>query len=501
MSPPYEGILEKGVCTDIIDLGRPAEESDHPPIQQPFKWLAATAKQSFSGKQNGRNTKLHRTAYLDGLRGFASLLVYCLHHQLWNHSGLALESAFGFDGHYYLACLPIVRIFFTGGHLAVSIFFVISGYVLSAKPLALSHSGDYNKLAENVGSALFRRWLRLYIPVVGVTFVVAMMPHVFGIQANFSPEQTWRDELWKWYCDFKNVSFVWRLGGVPWLSYHFHSWSIPYEFRGSITIYTAVMAFSRCTKTARLCCEVGLIIYFLYIADGALFAMFTAGMLLGDLDQLAERQQLPQWMSSLKRFQSHIFHVLFVLGLVLGGCPTHVDDIQFLKDSPGWGHFAFLVPQAVYDYKWFFLFWASVFTVASIPRIPWLKSFFEGRFCQYLGRISFALYMVHGPVLWTLGIRLYAATGLAQDWQIPEVPGWVDRVRLPHIGPMGLELNFLVPNLILLPVTLWLAEIGTTLLDEPSIKVSRWLYEKATGVGEAMQEREGKATDRTLSKR
>lgn len=494
MSPPYEGLLDKGVWTEVKEVGTPDEETNHPPLKQPLKWLAATTRQSLSPKPNGRNNKLHKTAYLDGLRGFASLLVYCLHHQTWAHSPLFLENTFGYNNQYYLAALPGLRIFFTGGHYAVSVFFVISGYVLSAKPLSLIHSGDYNRLAENVGSALFRRWLRLFIPVICVTFMVASTPHVLGIQANFVPEQTWREEIWKWYCEFKNFSFAFRLGGDPWLSYHYHVWSIPYEFRGSICIYTSVMALSRCTRSARLWCQIGLIVYFLYIADGAHFAMFTAGMLLCDLDQLAERQQLPEWMASLKQLKTHIFYTLFILGVLLGGVPSIHWDVQILKQSPVWGHFAFLVPQAVFDYKWFFLFWAAVFTVAALPRLPWLRSFFEGRFCQYLGRISFAFYLVHGPVLWTLGGRLYAATGWAQEWQLAEIPGWIDRVPLPRIGPLGLEFNFLVPHLILFPVTLWLAEVGTTMFDEPSINFSRWLYAKATTAVEGVQERESKTT-------
>ncbi|KAL2408010.1 hypothetical protein ABEF95_001384 [Exophiala dermatitidis] len=501
MSPPYQGLLDKGgVWTEIQEVGSSEDEVEHtgpgpePKQRHPLRWLAATTRHSFFGhgthtrSNSGSNQhhKLHKTAYLDGLRGFASLLVYCLHHEGFVHSSLILENGFGWDGHYHLATFPWIRTFFSGGHYAVAVFFVISGYVLSAKPLALIHSGDHDRLSENVGSALFRRWLRLYIPVIVTTFIVASLPHVFGLKSNFEPQQTWRDEIWKWYCEFKNFSFVFRLGGDPWFSYHYHVWSIPFEFRGSICIYTSLLAFSRCTRSARLWCEVGLIVYFLYIADGAQFAMFCAGMLLCDLDHLAERQQLPRWINlfsvSNSKFKPHLFWtMLFILGVFLGGCPSHHWDPQWLKAAPGWGFFASLVPQAVFDYKWFFLFWASLLTVASIPRLPWLKRVFEGRFCQYLGRISFAFYLVHGPVLWTLGGRLYAATGLWSDWQLTEIPGWINRVPLPYVGPWGLELNFLVPQLILLPVTLWLAELGTALLDDPSIRFSRWLYGKATG--------------------
>lgn len=489
MAAHNQGLLSQDVWTDIVDNDTSINETR---AAKTVTWLSAKAKQSLSSNPNARSDTLRKTAYLDGLRGFAALLVYCLHHQVWAHPGYILENSYGYEGNYYFACLPIVRTFFTGGHYAVSIFFVISGYVLSTKSLSLIHTGQYDRLSEALGSALFRRWLRLYIPVIFSTLITASMPHLFGIKANFVPEQTWRDELWKWYCEFKNFSFVFRLGGEPWFSYSFHTWSIPFEFRGSICIYTALLAFSRCTTAARLAAEIALAFYFLYIADGAHFAMFTAGMFLCDLDHLAERERLPKRLLSLERFKQPIFYFFLVLGIILGGCPSHHYDIQILKDSPGWSWFAGLVPQAVFDFKWFFLFWGSVLTVASIPRIPWLKAFFENRACQHLGRISFAFYLVHGPVLWTLGERLYAATGWSKEWQFNEIPQWIDRFPLPSAGPFGLELNFLIPHLILFPVTLWLAEIATVVFDEPSIVVSQWLYDRATAKEARVQKGNGK---------
>jgi hypothetical protein len=41
---------------------------------------------------------------------------------------------------------------------------------------------------------------------------------------------------------------------------------------------------------------------------------------------------------------------------------------------------------------------------------------------------------------------------------------------------MGLELAFWVPQLIILPLTLYLAEVVTKLVDEPSVKFTNWLH-------------------------
>ncbi|KAI2622795.1 acyltransferase family-domain-containing protein [Hypomontagnella submonticulosa] len=427
--------------------------------------------------------KPRTTAYLDGLRGFAAFLVYWHHHQLWVHiptgQGEIFEDGFGFNNKYYLVAFHGIRTFFTGGHYAVSTFFVISGYVLSAKPLSLIHQREYVKLSDNVASALFRRWLRLYLPLIAVTFLYITSWHVFSLWAlNAQPKGTWREEVWAWYAEFKNFSFLYNQGGDPWLSYQFHAWSIQLEFKGSVVIYTSLLAFSRLTKNARLGCELVLMFYFMYVVDGWYATMFISGMLLCDLDLLHAKNELPRALLRLKPVKVFIFYHLLAFSIYLGGVPSINADINRMKNSRGWYYLSYLKPQAVFDYKWFYLFWAATFLVASIPRIPWLKRFFETRFCQYLGRISFALYLVHGPVLWTLGDRLYTATGWYQEAETIHIPRWVNALKLPKAGPLGLEMSFLVPHLVLLPFTIWLAEIVTRVIDEPSIRFAQWVYRR-----------------------
>jgi peptidoglycan/LPS O-acetylase OafA/YrhL len=425
---------------------------------------------------------------LDGLRGFAALLVYFHHNQLWSHDekgNNVYQNSFGAGNRHYFAALPFVRLFFSGGHFAVSIFFVLSGYVLSFKSLSLIHKDQTMSASEGIGSALFRRWLRLYIPVIAVTLSWMVFRHSSRVWLDI-PEMksTFREDLKHWYYTFKNYSFVFSTNIYEFTEpYHQHAWSIPIEFKGSIITYTALSALSRCTKTARLWCEVALIIYFLYIVDGYYGAMFIAGMLLCDLDFLAWDEQLPLFLKVLSGFKEFIFFHLFLVALYLGGVPSYdapnVDRAAWLAKSPGWRWLSRLKPQAVFDAKWFYLFWAAFLAVASIPRLPWLKRFFETRFCQYLGRISFALYLVHGPVIWLLGDRLYAAVGFERPRHKDGIPQWVSKFPISQKGPMGLELAFWVPQLIILPVTLYLAELVTRLVDEPSVRFTNWLYRKS----------------------
>ncbi|KAL9622671.1 MAG: hypothetical protein Q9160_002981 [Pyrenula sp. 1 TL-2023] len=483
MSAKTDNLLEKGYWEEVETESKdPLFARVRTGVTNVSKGCVDLVRPSWT-KSPGRSKQLHRTAWLDGLRGFAAFLVYWHHHQLWSReamsqAGDSFENGFGYDGRYFFACLPGVRTFFTGGHFAVTVFFVISGYVLSVKSLGLIHNGEFTKLGDTVASALFRRWPRLHMPLIATTFLYMTSWHAFGIWAVPDPKKNYREELWNWYSEFKQFTFVFRSGGEPWFTYNFHSWSIPVEFRGSIVVYTCLLAFSRCTRNARLGCYCGLIFYFMYIADGWFCALFISGMLLCELDLLAARDELPRFLKRLERFKKFIYYVLFISSIYLGGVPSHSFDLTSLRNSPGWYFLSYLKPQAVFDYKWFYLFWAATFMVACIPRILWLKAFFETKFCQYLGRISFSLYLVHGPVIWTLGDRLYAATGWPREAHALGLHGWVNRFPLPKTGPKGLEFSYLAPHLILLPLTLWLAELVTKLFDEPSNRFCQWLYRK-----------------------
>lgn len=452
------------------------------------KWLGELLRPSIFTP--GPRKKLGPTAYLDGLRGWAAFMVYWQHHQVWARVGISaehiFENAWGWDGNYYFCAFPFIRSLFTGGHCAVAVFFVISGRVLTTKPLSLLYAGDILKFGDSLSSALFRRWLRLYIPCICTTFLYMTMWHVFDIWTAYPKHQaTWLDELWNWYIEIKGFSFVFRSIGPtapPWLTYNFHLWSIPVEFRGSILVYTTMCALAKCTRNSRLLIYLVLIFYFVYIVDSAHYAMFTVGLLYSDLDLLESFQDLPKIFYQVKeflgRYQGIFWHILFVIGMFLSGVPSLHNDMSSLRKSPGWYLLSFLVPERTLDYKWFFLFWASAIIVATIPRIFWLKAFFETRFCQYCGRISFALYLVHGPVLWTLSDRVYLAVGWTRQENVDGLKSWMNLYPLPQAGPLGLEPRFLIPHLIILPVTLWLAEIITKLFDEPSVKISQWAYRK-----------------------
>jgi peptidoglycan/LPS O-acetylase OafA/YrhL len=325
MSPLQEGLLDN-------------ESGEKQHFLRTAEWTLELIRPSVLTRP-GMRKQIRGTAYLDGLRGFAAMIVYWHHHQLWPRqlaSGI-FESPWGFRDNYFFCAAPVIRTFFSGGHFAVSVFFVISGYVLSAKPLALIYAGEHTRLGDNLASALFRRWIRLFIPVIAVTLIYITSWHLFDIY-TLAPEHkaTYGEELWNWYIEFKNFSFAFRTGDLGWmLSSQYHAWSIPVEFRGSIIIYTALLAFSRATRNARLWCEVGLVVYFLYIVDGFFGALFMGGMILCELDILSKANNLPEFFYKLAPYKTYIFYSFFAASMWLSGVPSFSQDVEELRKSIG----------------------------------------------------------------------------------------------------------------------------------------------------------------------
>ena len=433
--------------------------------------------------------QLRPTSWLDGLRGFAALLVYFHHHQLWVHMpknrARWFENSFGYDGEYYFAAMHGIRTFFSGGHFAVATFFVISGYVLSVRPMALVHSGDYERFAQSISSGLFRRWIRLFLPTLATTLLWLTSWHAFGWWCRpFEPQPTYLAELAKWCSEVMQYIFLYKGAiGFPWLYWNLHTWTIPFEFKGSLAIYTVIPALSMSTRSYRLLLSTILIFYFLYVVDGWFLAMFLSGMLLCDLDMLAAENLLPLSLSAVSDpYKKYIFTGLFIISIYFGGVPLAESNHENFKKSPGWRYLSFLKPDAIIDHKWFFLLWAAVFLVSAIPRVPWLRNFFNSRFCQYLGRVSYSLYLMHGPVIWTLGNAVYLLVGWSKDEADYPYPDYYYKIPISKAGPMGLEPAFWIPQVVLLPATLMVSNVVTVLIDEPSVRFAAWSRRKTMGL-------------------
>src|SRR4051812_25882502 len=97
----------------LLDHGRMEEVSLKSATWKPVRatrWSVDLVRPEFLNLRLGSPKKpIRRTAWLDGLRGFAAFMVYIHHNQLWAHGytgNLIYENAFGYEGRHYVAALP-----------------------------------------------------------------------------------------------------------------------------------------------------------------------------------------------------------------------------------------------------------------------------------------------------------------------------------------------------------------------------------------------------------
>ncbi|PBP16786.1 acyltransferase [Diplocarpon rosae] len=388
--PPHsDHVLEKGQWPSTSD-------NQLPVLKRALRIFKHSIRPTILTKGLPAKKQLSRTAYLDGSRGFAALLLYVHHHKLWvresDGDSEIFENKFGYKGRHHLPTFPLMRLIFCGGHFAVPIFFVVSACALSVTPLSLIHAGECDKLGDSFASSIFRRWMRLWMPVCITTFIYMALCH---------------------YPGFYTDDFVFDTGGNLFFPFNGHLWTIPVELTGSGAVYLVLIACSRFTPKARLGCMPGLIYYFIYVADGCFHAIFIAGVLLTDLDRLALTDQLPRVLARLEPYKELIYLHLLVVGCYLGGA------VHRVRGTAAGAHQALL----------------------REPALP-----------------------VPGP-------GLLCAVGWTRIRHETGIPMWVDAWPMSRAGPLGLEWAFLVPHLILLPVTLWMAEICTRFIDTPSVQV------------------------------
>ncbi|GKT82697.1 acyltransferase [Colletotrichum tofieldiae] len=286
------------------------------------------------------------TSYLNGLRGLASFIVTIGHNTddyLWIYRGWG-ETA----EDRYLVQLPFIRLAFCGIYM-VTIFFVISGFVLTYSPLKKSHAGQGVDAIGSLPSSIFRRPFRLFMPVVPILIITCILIHyqAFYVAPGRQPHGPVANGVWS------QITFIWRT---------------------LITIITQ-------STTATI------------MPQGWTLSVEYQGSLL----------KLPPLLAGAAHKAANVASwLLLVFALFLGGWPTHGNGYA----AAGYSWFTW-VPTAGIDPTRLFPSIAAVALVAALENLPVLQRCLNSRWVLYLGEISYGLYLVH----WVVG-RSFATWGL-----------------------------------------------------------------------------------------
>lgn len=450
--------------------------------------------------------EIHPTAWLDGLRGFAALFVFFAHLQNPFHNQFDEPYNPGTE-HIWLIQLPILRLIFSGSAM-VSVFYVVSGFSLSYSPVRLMRAQSYDRLSPTLASSTFRRFLRLFMPTVVVTFIT-MIAVMLGLYRNSikidknlpGPRDALppngfddiRSQLWNWWeCTFRySMLWSWDHATHP---YDPHLWTIRVEYRCSLVLYLTQLGLHRCRPSIRMVVADSLMIFSLETGAWEMF-LFLWGMVLAEIHHirtehisikekgslsLAEDVHaitgplLPRSVAFLAPYVGYFILFLFALAILSTPVLNNTNVIPY----SWWTN---LIPLNRYPFETDAgSFWrdaGAALLVLSITLSPpgFLPRLFNNALARYLGNISFALYLIHGP---------YAVQLVGYN-VIPPIQDFVRRLVGGENGGWGLEgsegvfswcLGFLIgAAFVVVPIAIWIADLVWRGIDLQSVRFAKWL--------------------------
>lgn len=311
-----------------------------------------------------------RLVFLDGLRGWAALMVVLSHLLVFFVS----KSSAAYDNWYWA--------FPTDGNLAVFIFFVLSGFALSIGYIQTSRMSLLTALCA-------RRYLRLAIPILFASLFAYLLLTArlfYNIDAGKATGNHWLTNFYGFAPDLLE-SIKFGLYGVfvssdVTRSYNPILWTMPIELFGSFIVFAVCALFLHLKK--RLFFIVALVVYF-FLTKNIYYLSFIAGMCIA----LCYHHR-----------QKAVFQKLrFAIPLLLIGAIYYSTVSLRGRGLP--------VPQ-ITRHDLLSILAAGAMVFAAAFHGPF-RRFLENPLSRYLGSISFPIYLTHFIVICTFssGLLLY----------------------------------------------------------------------------------------------
>lgn len=290
-----------------------------------------------------------RLDFLDGLRGWAAMLVTVLHifYQVLPPPDiyrLSLETWWPFTGKF-----------------SVAIFFLVSGFSLS---LAFIRSGDRTVLYRMLAG----RYLRLAIPVLAAC---AVMSFFMNTGAILAPSER-PPELAGYFAFDPTLSHLLRFGLFDvFFDYTFSNsyapplWTISYELLGSVLVVSLLLIVGHPLRHIALYGVIGAVCF----AFQPWYFLFMAGVFLAGVHKA--------WSPHMT---SRAGALLMIAGAFLSGVSGEQSHVLVLA--------------------------ATLFFVGAI-HTTYAVAFLSTRFGRWLGEISFPIYLLHVPVTFAVGLPIY----------------------------------------------------------------------------------------------
>ncbi len=351
-----------------------------------------------------------RALEIDAVRGWAALSVVCFH-VFWETFGIVV---------------PALRNRYTsgliGGHFDVILFFILSGDALS---YPFFHGGG----AAYIQRAALKRYFRLTIPIVVVTAATAILMATGLTFTGPAGDIVGRPDWLGTFARFNAAGgsalkfaffHVYAGGGAYYMPF---LWTMPIEMMGSLILFLVMFVYPRIKGGCWLVAGGSWIL----VSSDSYIGCFLAGMLLGQARAEGLYDKLP------RAFGRLIAPIGVTAALAFVG-HRQVNGDQQLRGLALAG---------------------SVVLFCVYANRPLVRLLSRNRFSQFLGRISFMLYLWHFTVLVTLTSFLIV--------QAADEEGTLSIARALGIGVATVILSLLVARWTL-PVEDWARRANAALV-------------------------------------
>lgn len=340
--------------------------------------------------------KQERIDWMDGLKGLACIFIV-IHHFILGYYPAAYLGAGGYShcvsgADIRFAQSPIA--FFTIGDLWVTVFCMVSGFLVAYQVFRMTDERQFSK-------ALLKRYPRLMLPVFFVSaavFVMLQLDLFYNSQAAALTHSEWLDQF---YHDKSGIielftdSLIddWLVGMRTIYSNAF--WMLRDLFVGAFAAYI-LAAMGRKLQKGML--YVYIFVCILYLSVNSRVADFAFGVLAAYL--VFRYQEL---FKEKKKLFMGIGLILLVVAVLLGAYPVGMEPTNGYRYLAGLGNFLYhrLTPYLFYHKLAVFALLMGIFMVSAVQKLLSTKA------GSFLGSISYAVYLIHIPVLFSLTALLF----------------------------------------------------------------------------------------------
>ncbi|KAJ5888720.1 Acyltransferase 3 [Penicillium taxi] len=377
-----------------------------------------------SGDPSVKGDPRKSVKWIDGLRGIASFLVVLTHlARAWDYDLFSPRD--DVDTPPRILQWPVFRIPWQG-RLGVTIFAFLTGYVCALKPIKQRRNGDLLGSFTSVAKSAFRRPPRLIFPAT-IALIISWAMAQFGAFVVANRSDCWwcryaapdlAPTFWEEFCRlFQNFLGVWTTG---YMAYDDHQWALLPLLQSSMLIYILLCATMFVKFRWRLAIYLGMTLYFHQdtapntetMQMQAIYGMF--------LSDLSYEVAFKEFIENHKWFRRTISATFVIVGLFICSYPGEHPEWAVWSDYMfKAAHYIF--PPEVNIGKRYSAIGVDLI-IFAIFISPSTKDFLSNRLLLWLGKQSFAVYLVHGTLLRTvLCWMLYGITG--QPWDGEPVDG------------------------------------------------------------------------------